>query len=143
MERVTLILQASLTLLVILAGAIFAVAEGRTGIPAITIPAALVAFLLVDRSRCWSLSDRMQALLGLVGFGLAGIELLLSDIEAPLLAGGHLLTYLTCAFLFQPKGRRQLWWLAALSLLQVAVSSVLTYDSWFGLAMPVFLATPL
>lgn len=139
MERVTLILQASLTLLVILAGAIFAVAEGRTGIPAITIPAALVAFLLVDRSRCWSLSDRMQALLGLVGFGLAGIELLLSDIEAPLLAGGHLLTYLTCAFLFQPKGRRQLWWLAALSLLQVAVSSVLTYDSWFGLAMPVFL----
>jgi hypothetical protein len=139
LERVTFILQLSLTLLVILAGAIFAVAEGRTGIPAITIPVAIVSFLLVDYYKAWRPPLVVQNALGLVAFGLAGFELILSDIEAPLLSGGHLLSYLTCAFLLQPKGRRQFWWLAALCLLQVAISAVLTYDGWFGLAMPVFL----
>lgn len=139
MERVTLILNISLTLLVATAGAVFALAEGRTGIPAITIPVAIAACLLVDQYRLWRLPNSVQNLLGLAAFAAAGVELYLSDIEAPLLAGGHLLSYLTCAFLLQPKGRRQFWWLAALSLLQVAVASVLTYDSWFGLVMPLFL----
>ncbi|MFV0442180.1 MAG: DUF3488 and DUF4129 domain-containing transglutaminase family protein [Planctomycetaceae bacterium] len=143
MQRVTLVLQISLTLLVTLAAGIFAVAEGRTGIPAIAIPTAIVSFFVVDHFRWWQLPSTWVNLAGLIAFGLAGFELYLSDIEAPLLAGGHLLTYLTCLFLLQSKGRRQFWWLAALSLLQVAVASVLTYDSWFGLILPVFLAVTL
>lgn len=139
MERVTFILHLSLMLLVATAGAIFALAEARTGIPAITIPVAIVSCFLVDHYRIWRLPNLVQNILGVVAFAVAGLELYLSDIEAPLLSGGHLLSYLTCAFLLQPKGKRQFWWLAALSLLQVAVASVLTYDSWFGLSLPVFL----
>jgi len=136
---VTFILHVSLALLVMASGGIFALAEAKDGIPAIVIPLAIVSLLLVDIYRVWRLPVWLQSLFGLLAFGLAGFEFWLSDIEAPLLSGGHLLTYLTCNFLMQPKGKRQFWWLVALCLLQVAVASVLTYDSWFGLAMPLLL----
>ena len=139
MERVTFILHVSLAVLVMASGGIFAVAEAKAGIPALTIPVAITALILVDIYKVWRLPVWLQNGLGLLAFALGAFEFWLSDIEAPLLSAGHLLTYLTCNFLLQPKGSRQFWWLTALSLLQVAVASLLTYDSWFGLAMPVFL----
>lgn len=139
MERITSVLHLSLTLLAASAGAIFGLAEGRSGIPLLTVPAAFVTWLLVDRRRTWRLPAVLPSLLAVAAFAAAGLELLLNDIEAPLLAGGHLLTYLTIIYLLQEKKPPQIWWLAVFSLLQVAVASLLTYDAWFGLAMGAFL----
>ena len=139
MERVQTILNASLALLAAVAATIFAIAEAKTGIPAITIPVAVATFLLVDWYRVWQPPAWLINVLGVAAFVASGAEFLMSGVEAPLLSGGHLLTYLTCVFLLQPKGPRQVWWLCGLSLLQVAISSLLTYESWFGLMMPVFL----
>lgn len=139
MERITLVLHVSLALLVALAGLIFGLAESRSGIPLLTVPLAGITLFLVDRWRIWRIPPRVQNLLALAAFAAAAVELLLNDVEAPLLAGGHLLTYLTAVHLLQEKESRQVWWLAALSLLQVAVASLLTYSSWYGLVTPVFL----
>ncbi len=139
MERITSVLHVSLALLVASAGAIFGLAEGRSGIPLLTVPAACVTWLLIDRSRTWRPPAVLPSLLAVAAFAAAGLELMLNDIEAPLLAGGHLLTYLTIIYLLQEKQPRQIWWLAVFSLLQVAVASLLTYDAWFGMAIGGFL----
>ena len=138
MQRAELILQISLTLLIILAATIFAVAE-EGPIPALTVPVAILTFLLVDRFQTVRLPALILNGLGLPAFLAALIEFLGDDIEARLLSGGHLLVYLTWAFLLQPKSARVIWWLTGLSLLQVAIASLLTYDNWFGLCVVPFL----
>lgn len=70
--------------------------------------------------------------LGLVAFLVAAIEFTVGDREGKLLAGAHLVVYLNWIVLLQKKTNRQYWAMAALSLLQVAVASVLTNDSWYG-----------
>ncbi len=138
MRRAELVLHLSLTLLVISAATIFAMAE-EGPIPAETIPIAVATFFLVDRSRKLRLRNDVISILGLLSFLAALLEFFGDDIEARLLSGGHLLVYLTWVFLLQQKNTRAIWWLCGLSLLQVAVSSLLTYDNWLGLSIVAFL----
>ena len=74
--------------------------------------------------------------------GLGSLGLALSEFggggESRLLAGGHLLVYLAWTFLLQVKDLRRMWWLFALSVLQVAVGAVLTIQPWFGAALFVY-----
>ncbi|MBX3443256.1 MAG: DUF3488 domain-containing protein [Planctomyces sp.] len=128
------ILTFSVTLLAMLSGVIFATAEGQP-LAVISIPVGVLTWRLCDGPRrlqppWWALN-----LAGLLAIFAAAAELLSGSIEARLLSGGHLLVYLTWVFLAQPKRRRVIWWLLALSLLQVAVASVLTSAPWFGLAL--------
>jgi hypothetical protein len=138
-ERVAFILHLSVAALTAAAAAIFTLAEGSTGIPALPVVVAILAFFLVDRSDLLRVPNLALTILALVGFAAAAFEFLVAGVEAPLLAGGHLLSYLTCVYLLQPKSPRIIWSLCALSLLQVAISSLLTFSPWFGLVMPVFL----
>lgn len=138
MDRVVLLLHISLALLTSAAGLVFAIAE-ESPIPALTIPLAILTFVFVDRQKTLRLPPLAINIIGVAAFFLAAVELVGENIEARLLSGGHLLVYLTWAFLFQEKGSRQVWWLCGLSVLQIAVSSLLTYSPWFGAIMPLFL----
>ncbi len=142
MSRSLRVMQISLSLLAALAGGIFALAEGGP-IPALTIPIAVAAHLLIDREVLRPLPAWTMNLLAMAAFAIALLEFLFGGIESPLLSGGHLLCYLTWTFLLQKKEDRQIWWIAGLSVLQVAVASLLTYSSWFGPALVLFLLVAL
>ncbi len=128
------LLQANVAALSAIAGAIFAFAEGAP-LAALTIPIALCGFLWTDYRQSFALNAWMANGLGFLAFAAAGSEFFGGSIEGRLLAFGHLLLYLTWILLLQKKGTPQFWWLCALSVLQVATSSVLTSDIWFGLSL--------
>ena len=103
----------------------------------ITIPLALGSLVVIDLLG-WLRPPRI--LLNLAALGAMGFALLefREQGESRLLAGGHLVVYLTWTFLGQQKDLRRMWWMFALSVLQVAVGAVLTNQPWYGAALFVY-----
>jgi len=138
MEQLSTVLTASIILLTILSGLIFAFAEGGAT-AALTLPVGLIAWFLSERDEGFTLPRVALNALGLGAVIMAGYELYIGSIEARLLAGGHLIVYLSWLFLFQAKETRSVWWLSALAVLQISVASVLTSAPWFGGALMLWL----
>ncbi|MBT5018939.1 MAG: DUF3488 domain-containing protein [Planctomicrobium sp.] len=136
------ILFFSLTAMISLSGIIFAVAEGSP-LAGCSLLIALATLFFVDIEEKFSVPPVVANLFGFVAFLIAGLEFFNGEIESRLLAGGHLIVYLTWVFMIQKKETRHIWWLCALSILQIATASVLTKSIWFGGALIVysFLAT--
>lgn len=129
-----MIFQVSMALLVSLSGLTAAIAEG-VGVSAITLPVALATWFFVDFKRLVGLPGWLSPLLGLLAFAAAAIEYLTIPEPSYLAVGNHLLAYLTWILLCQQKQVRQYWTLCALSILQIAVTALLTYSIWFGIAL--------
>ena len=138
MEQLSTFLSASIILLSILSSLIFAFAEGGAT-AALTLPVGLIAWFLGEREEGFTLPKVGMNILGFVAVFMAAYELYIGSIEARLLAGGHLIVYLSWLFLFQARETRAVWWLAALAVLQLAVASVLTSAPWFGGSLIVWL----
>ena len=140
------VFQLSLTFLVSLASIILAFAEGGP-LPALTIPIALATYYFVDRAKLLRLPDIAVTLLGIGAFLAAGTEFFTAaqemdtpdGVTAAVIAGGHLIIYLTWAFLLQQKTHRHSWWIFALSVLQVSIASVLTDSIFFGIGLVLFM----
>lgn len=126
----------SLLLQVCLAAAIFGAAEGAP-LAFITLPIALFSIVVIDLTGWLKPPRLMLNLIALAAVGLAVAEFR-NDGESRLLAGGHLIVYLTWTFLLQQKDLRRMWWIFALSVLQVAMGAVLTVQPWFGAALFVY-----
>ncbi len=124
----------SMTVLLSLSGIVFAVAEGSP-LAGFSLIVALATLFFVDLEEKFAVPPVAANLLGLLAFAVAGIEFFGGEIESRLLAGGHLIVYLTWVFMIQRKGTRHFWWLCALSVLQLATASVLTTHLWFGAAL--------
>ena len=137
MTRVFLI---SIYSLVALASLMLSIAEELPLPTGLTVPLAAIAFHQNEVRRNIRLRTVWANALGLGAFGVAGLELLLAGYagdgggaaELRVLAGAHLLTYLTWVALFQTKEGRQYWWIMGLSVMQVAVGSILTQSGLFG-----------
>ena len=100
---------------------------------AITVVLSIAALFWNERQGTLRINTLVSNILGLAALAVAGYEFFGEQIDARLLAGAHFLVYITWIVLFQAKEIRQYWWLCALSLLQVAVGSVLTLSSgWYG-----------
>jgi protein-glutamine gamma-glutamyltransferase len=138
MEQLSTVLAASIVLLSILSSLIFAFAEGGAT-AALTLPVGLIAWFLSERREGFALPKLALNVLGFTAVIVAAYELYMGSIEARLLAGGHLIVYLSWLFLFQARETRAVWWLSALSVLQIAVASVLTSAPWFGAALILWL----
>jgi hypothetical protein len=130
-QRLLQLLHFSLAFVVILAATMLASAE-EGPIPAISIPLAVLTLITVDRRNWWHVPVQVANTLGIIAFLLVGLEFFRGDLERRVIAGGHLLTYLTCIFLVQKKQSLQIWILLAMSILQVAVASILTNSAWLG-----------
>ncbi len=135
----------SLYVLVAIAAMMLSMAEEAAFPTGLTVPAALLALYLNEKRRTIRLRTLTANVLGVVAFALAGGELLYSQVEESgfaeerrVLAGAHLLSYLTWIALFQAKQGRQYWWLLALSVMHVAVGSILTQDGAFGALIMVY-----
>ena len=141
----TNIFHLSLYVLVAIAAMMLSMAEGTAFPTGLTVPAALLALYFNEKHRSIRLRTLTANVLGILAFGLAGAELLYSQVEDSgfaeerrVLAGAHLLSYLTWIALFQAKQGRQYWWLLALSVMHVAVGSILTQDGAFGALIMVY-----
>jgi protein-glutamine gamma-glutamyltransferase len=137
-------LYASLTLQVCLAAAIFAAAE-EAPLALFTVPLALLSLVIIDWSGWFKPPRLLLNLAGLMALGYAMFESRQADQTESrlnqLLAGGHLVVYLTWTFLWQQKDLRRMWWMFALSVLQVAIAAVLTIQPWYGAALLVYSAS--
>jgi transglutaminase-like putative cysteine protease len=127
------IFQISLYCLTALTGVMLAFAEEVWWPAGVTLPVTIVAFVYVERQQRLLIPAVWANLLGVVIFCVAGYEATGESADARLVALSHLLTYLTWLVLFQQKTARQYWWLCALSMLQVAMGSLLTMSGWYGI----------
>lgn len=122
----------SMAVTVSVSACILASAEGHWYPAALTPLVALLTYTLVDRRGVIRLPIMVANILGLIAFAAMIWEFYGNTLLGKLLSGAHLLVYISWVVLLLQKGIRQFWWLAALSVLQVAVASVLTNDSSFG-----------
>ena len=125
----------SLSISISIASLILAMAEDSFLPAGLTPFIALAAHLLIDRYHIVSVSIALANVLGSLAFMATAYEFVDSSVLGKLMAGAHLLIYISWVVLLLPKGIRQYWWILALSVLQVAVASVLADDSSFGLSV--------
>ncbi len=137
--NVEVIFLRSIAVMVCVPALILANAEEATWPSALTPLVVLAAYFLVDRWNLLKLSVTGANLLGVAAFLMMAYEFYGNTLLGKLLAGAHLLVYMTWVVLLMQKGIRQFWWLAALSVLQVSVASVLTTNPTFGAALVVTL----
>lgn len=137
MQRLQSTFQTSMLVLLCLSASVFAAAEGQP-LVSLTVPLAVVAWGVVDRRNRTGLGPGWSFALGLAGVGAAVAEFLTGGVEARILAPSHLLAYLIWIILFQHKENRHYWTLLGLTVLQVAIASLLTTDPWLGLAVIVY-----
>lgn len=142
MERNLVVFRFSLLAVICLTSVSLAFAEaaGEGGFfPAVlSIPIAFFTLVMTDRKEAIVLSPTVAAFFGFAALIASATEFT-TGIEARILSGAHLITYFQWIFLFQRKSVGIYWWLIALSLLQMAVASVLTNNVWFGIGMLLFL----
>lgn len=125
----TRVFQTSLCALVSLAAVMLAYGEESFFPSGLTVPLACLVLYLHERQfRLW-MRGWVGNLLGLAALFVAGLEFSGARPDAKLLGCAHFLVYITWIVLMQEKGIRQYWWLCALSLLQVAVGSVMASET--------------
>jgi hypothetical protein len=125
----------SITLVTSAAAITLAGSEGQLFPSALTPVIAVLGWILVDHLQLIQLPVFLGNLFGIGALIATGIEFTGGTLERKLLAGAHLLVYLTWIVLLLPKRHRQYWWLIALSVLQVAVAGLLSSGIAFGGAM--------
>lgn len=135
----------SLYALVCYGALILAYAENKTIIPYLTIPIALVGASLNEGGRRRGIPQFLGNILAFVGLGFAAAEFFGDQkvSESRLLAGAHLVIYISWVVFLQRRPDTQNedrvhWQMCALSLLQVAVASVLTEAPWYGPAITLY-----
>src|SRR5690606_27780177 len=137
LERV---LQISMAVLASLATLLLGMGEGNALLPILAIVVAASSIYFVDIRR-WIYLNTPMANLG----GLMAVVISLWDYrqvnqeEHQLVALANLLIYLQCVLLYRIKTPRIYWMLALLSLLQVAVATVMNLTFWFGVLLVIYM----
>jgi transglutaminase-like putative cysteine protease len=98
-------------------------------VPFLTLPVLVAAFVATESKGNWSLPAWMANAFGALAVLTAAFEFSHEGQLAKLLSGAHLLVYATWIVMFQEKSIRNYWWLMGLSILQIAVASVLANES--------------
>lgn len=133
-------LQICMAAMAALATLLLGMGERNSVLPILAVGVAASSVYFVDVRRWIYLNTSMANLAGL-----AALVASLWDYrqvpreENQLLALANLLIYLQCVLLYRQKTPRIYWMLALLSLLQVAVATVLNLSIWFGVLLLVYL----
>jgi len=144
---VSILFCRSVFVLATLSALMLATSEGEMFPNILTVPLAALAYFLTVQRQKWVLPNLGANILALIALFFSGGEWLrgemIADVESVMLArlvsGTHLLIYLMWIVLFQQKTTKHYWWMFALSLLQVAVGSVLTESGTYGFLLIAYL----
>ncbi|MFQ5733480.1 MAG: DUF3488 and DUF4129 domain-containing transglutaminase family protein [Planctomycetaceae bacterium] len=126
------ILEGSALVLALYTSFILGFAEGSVFPYVFTLPVAAWVLLASRRWPRLLLKPLPANVLGVLAFVLAGAEMFSGNIEARLLAGAHLMLYLTWVLLGQEKRLTQYWWLFALCTLMAGIGAVLLNSALYG-----------
>lgn len=125
-------------------GLILGLAENGP-IPYFSLPITLFAYWWCEtpqaerRLHSRGLNEPTARVLGILALIAAAFEFFGNNPEGKLLAGIHLVVYLTWVVLLQQKSIYRYWLLMSLGMMHVAVGSVLTLATWYGLSLIVYL----
>lgn len=113
-------------------------------IPFISIPVTIFAYWWcetgLDRAgNRRGLSESLALIFGFLALLAASFEFFSENYEGRLLAGIHMVVYLTWVVLLQQKSNYRYWLLMTLGMMHVAVGAVLTSSTWYGACMVVYL----
>lgn len=136
--QVVSLFKLSMYLLTALAAWMLGSAE-QGWIPFVTLPVLIAAYMVIESKPGRSLAAGPANLLGALAVAAAAWEFSFPDKESKLLSGAHLLVYATWIVMFQEKTYRMYWWVMGLSVLQVAVASVLQPPPSFGLYLVLYI----
>ncbi len=136
-DRIRRAFYKSLALMVFVSSLALALAEGSVFPTGLTPLPAGIALLTGQRKR-FVLSTPVANVLGVAAICAAVIEVVFGGTESRILSVVHLITYIMWIVLFMTRSTRRLWWLIALSVLQMALASVLTNSPFVGLTLIVF-----
>lgn len=124
-------------------GVITTTLRSRLFLPFLSVPIVIFSYLLTERRNSTSNGFGINAIfanfLGVIALIATVMEFTGISKEGKLLAGTHLLVYVTWIVLLQRKTLRLYWFLMALGILQIAVASVLTNKGWFGFAAMLYM----
>ncbi len=132
------VFKLSLYGLTALVGCILGAAENQSWLPYGSLPFVFLGYAWCERTgpnrraRPRGMSDTLSSIFGFLALAVSTNEFFGGNPEGKLLAGTHLMVFLTWIVLLQAKTAYRCWLLLALGVLQVAVASVLTDGSWFG-----------
>ncbi len=125
----------SVTIVTSASAIILAGSEGILFPAALTPLFAIAAWIVVEHFRWLRIPVLVGNLFGIAAFAVAASEFVGGTLERKLLAGSHLVVYLSWIVLLLPKGHRQYWWLIALCVLQLAIAGLLSGGVGFGAAL--------
>ena len=134
------IFKLSIYLLTAFVGLVLGAAEWGW-IPFVSVPMTILGYWWCEvgwgpnRTQVRGLGEAPSVVLGGVSLTAAAMEFFGDSPEGKLLSGIHLVVYLTWIVLLQRKNNSRYWQLLVLGVLQVAVASVLTNGTWFGLSV--------
>ena len=134
----TAVFQFSIFGMTCLASIMLAMAE-RSPLAGVSVPLVIIALFFTERWKVLVLSTFGANALGMLAFLATAAEFFLRPTEVRLLAGAHLLVYLTWIVLFQQKTSRHYWAMCALGILQVALGAVLTAGWSFGVLLIIYM----
>ena len=141
------VFKLSLYGLTALVGWILGAAEQQSWLPYASLPFVILGYVWCERTGPSGharpsgptvqrgMSDTLASVFGFIALAAATNEFFGDNPEGKLLAGTHLMVYLTWIVVLQHKTVYRCWLLLALGVLQVSVASVLTSGSWFGLCV--------
>lgn len=136
LERMLQILMASMACL---ATVMLGMGEGNPLLPLLVIVVAASSVYFTDIKGWIRLNTSVANLAGLAAVVASLWDYKHVTQDRQLLALANLLIYLQCVLLYRPKSPRIYWMLALLSLLQVAVATVLNLSVWFGVLLVLYL----
>jgi len=138
------VFKLSIYLLTGFVGLALGIAE-RGPIPFLSLPITAFAFWWCevgsDRhpGRLNGLNEFTARILGTLALLAATWEFFGNNPEGKLLSGIHLVVYLTWVVLLQQKSVYRYWLLMTLGMMHIAVGSVLTSATWYGLCLAIYL----
>ncbi|MBI1903251.1 MAG: DUF3488 domain-containing protein [Planctomycetia bacterium] len=137
------LLQFSMALTAFLAALMLGLSEQRMWLALVTGLAAVLSLYFGDVRGTLQLSTTWANVLGLAALGATVWEVFTVDTEYQLLALANMLVYLQWVLLFRHKEPRIYWMILLLSLLQVAVASVMSLTAIFGILMVLYVFSSL
>jgi len=126
------LLQICIAALVALSAVLLGMGQQDASLPLLAVVVSCVALYVTDFRGLWHLGDRSAALCALAAVAYAFFDLERFGRDSWLLAVANLLVYLQFILLFQTKQVRRYWLLMLLSVLEVAVATVVNADLIFG-----------
>ena len=138
MESIRKKLEIVVLLLAIISCVLVGFSNSNLSLVIVGVVGAVAGYIITDRLRIFSLDGWLANLASLSILYLVFRDFSGGDQTQKLEAVAQLLVYLQTILMFQPKSPRLVWQLLALSILQVSIAAIFSFDFEEGILFPLY-----